>query len=67
MRKVMAGTKLPKALAAEDEARYNPSKYTFWFTVTLHANPTIINIHQLHTSFFTQIHILKLIVVEETF
>lgn len=31
----MAGTKLNNALAADDEARYNPSEYAFWLIVTL--------------------------------
>lgn len=33
--KVTAGSRFDIALAMEDEARYNPSKYTFWLRVTL--------------------------------
>lgn len=43
MIKVIAGIKLANALAADDEARYNPSQYTFWLTVTL-PKPKQINI-----------------------
>jgi hypothetical protein len=32
---VTAGTRLAMALATEEEARYRPSKYKFWFNVML--------------------------------
>jgi hypothetical protein len=35
MTNVMAGTRLPIALAIDDEAKYSPSAKTFWLIVTL--------------------------------
>lgn len=37
---VTAGRRLEMALAAEEEARYRPSKYKFWFNVMLQHIPT---------------------------
>lgn len=35
VKKVTAGTKLDMALAIDDDAMYNPSKYIVWFNTTL--------------------------------
>jgi hypothetical protein len=36
---VIAGRRLQMALATDDEARYRPSKYKFWFIVMLQHIP----------------------------
>lgn len=46
--KVTAGSKFDIALAMEDEARYNPSKYTFWLRVTLLSIISIKTLYKLH-------------------